>query len=146
MYYVYPGGIDVCAINTSWISSFLNVMSKMIPNQIVTTSKRLPWITKDIVSLIRKKVPFYHQAVRSNSTCAWAKYKHARNSVVGALRSAKSDFLLSFSASLKVPKNSGLYINLPLAADSLYHIHFISMINKLIMILPKLIYLTPILF
>ena len=36
MYYVHPGGIDICAINTSWISSFLNVMSKIIPNQIIT--------------------------------------------------------------------------------------------------------------
>ena len=76
----------------------------MIPKQIVTTSKHVPWITKDIASLIRKKVSFYHQAVHSNSTCAWAKYKHARHSVVGALRSAKSDFLLSFSGSWKIPK------------------------------------------
>ena len=119
-------------------------MSKIIPDQIVTTSKYLPWITKDIAFLIRKKVPFYHQVVCSNSTHAWAKYKHDRNYVVGALRSAKSDFLPSFSASLKFAKNSGLYIDLPLAADSLWQIYFILMINKLIMILPKLIYLTPI--
>ena len=62
------------------------------------------------------KVSFYHQAIHSNSTCAWAKYKHARNSVVGALRSeykhsvvgalrsAKSDFLLSFSGNRQIPK------------------------------------------
>ena len=76
-------------------------MSILIPNQRATTSKRVPWITKDIASLIRNKVLFDHQAVPSNSTHAGAKYKHA---VVGALRSAKSDYLLSFSASPKIPK------------------------------------------
>ena len=129
-FYVYPRGIDICAIITSWISSFLNVMSKIIPNQIITTSEGLPWITKDIVFIIRKKVPFYHQGVRSNSTYAWTKYKHARNSVVGTLKSAKSDFLLSFSASLKIPKTSGLFIDLPLAAVGLCQIHFILMITS----------------
>ena len=80
-------------------------MSKTILNQVVTTSKRLPWIPKYIVSLFRKKVSFYHQAVYSNFTRGWAKYKHARNSVVDAFRSAKSDFLLTFSASLTIPQN-----------------------------------------
>ena len=80
-------------------------MEKCIPTKNISSHRRLPYITKELVLLIRKKVRLYKQAVRLNTTNSWLKYNKARNRATSALRKAKQSFFTNLSSRIRSPKD-----------------------------------------
>ena len=119
--------LDVMAnIQTSWLvtlirkCAFLDVMAQCIPRSVVTTRKNLPWLSKSIIQLIRKRDRYFkkeigavffdlqkafdsvpHQCLieklrqtgLTEHIISWIlKFKQLRNKVVYELRHAKQSF------------------------------------------------------
>ena len=67
-------------------------LSSFIPKKTISSHKQLPYISKDLLILIRKKQRLFKQAKRLNSHCAWLKYNKARNKTTSTLRKSKQHF------------------------------------------------------
>ena len=65
----------------------------------------MPYITKDTICLIRKKLSLFKRAKHLNSGNAWAAYNKVRNQVTSALRSAKKNFITKLSDNIHSPKD-----------------------------------------
>ena len=88
---------------TSLLSqSFLEIMKICVPQRSLKLQKSLPWITGDIVGLIKERNFHFLKAKKSNDPIHFALYKSLRNQIVGLLRVAKKDFFNS----LALPTNS----------------------------------------
>ena len=75
-------------------SAFLDVMEQCTPRSVLPARKNLPWLTKEIVQLIRKRnYRLFRKAHRSGNTEVHLKFRHVRNRVVAELRFAKRRFL-----------------------------------------------------
>ena len=96
---------DIDSFWIKWRDFFLATMSSCIPCKNISSTKRLPYLNKDLTLLIRKKQRRFKQAKRLNSERAWAKYNKARNQVTSALRSAKATFFSNLSSSVKSSKD-----------------------------------------
>ena len=68
-------------------------MEQCIPRSVLPARKNLPWLTKEIVQLIRKRNYLFRKAHRSGNTEDHLKFRHVRNRVVAELRFAKRRFL-----------------------------------------------------
>ena len=87
--------IDDSSIENSWSrwkEAFLAVMERCIPKAQVPKRKNLPWLTKDIVRLIRRRNYYYRRYQRSKCSKDKLKYQSLRNKVVNMLRDSKSKF------------------------------------------------------
>ena len=96
---------DVNAYWTQWFDLFMTTMDKCIPTKNISSHRRLPYISKELVILIRKKVRLYKQAVRLNTSNSWLKYNKARNRATSALRKAKQSFFTNLSNKIRSPKD-----------------------------------------
>ena len=76
----------------SWKQEFLRVMDECIPSSTLPDRKNLPWLTKEIIQLIRKR-NFYFKKAQKNNPNALQKFKLLRNKVVTKLRANKQKFL-----------------------------------------------------
>ena len=86
---------DHTNIQTSWLQfkcAFLDVMAQCIPRSVVTTRKNLPWLSKSIIQLIRKRDRYFKKASRYGNQDDRLKFKQLRNKVVYELRHAKQSF------------------------------------------------------
>ena len=68
-------------------------MSICIPRQTLRKKKNLPWITKNVITLIRKQNAAFTVAKRSCDPRAAAKFRHLRNKVTKTLRNARLNYL-----------------------------------------------------
>ena len=96
---VFSDNVDLSA--RLWSQAFLGVMKECIPQRTLKPQKSVPWVTNDIVKLIRDRNICYQRAKRSSDPSQLALYKTLRNKVVDMLRSAKRDFFNSL-----LPSNS----------------------------------------
>ena len=87
---VFSDNVDLSA--RLWSQAFLGVMKECIPQRTLKPQKSVPWVTNDIVKLIRDRNICYQRAKRSSDPSQLALYKTLRNKVVDMLRSAKRDF------------------------------------------------------
>ena len=75
------------------------------PYKNIFSHHRLPYISKELVLLIRKKVRLYKQAVKLNTSNSWLKYNKARNRATSALRKAKQSFFTNLFSKIRSPKD-----------------------------------------
>ena len=87
--------MDPTNIQTSWLcfkTAFLDVMEQCIPQSVVPNRQNLPWLTKTIIQLIKKRNYYFKRAYHSGSSIDYSKFKQLRNKVVSDLRLAKQRF------------------------------------------------------
>lgn len=82
-----------------WSQSFLEIMKICVPQRSLKLRKSLPWISSDIVSLIKERNFHFLKAKRFNDPTHFALYKSLRNQIVGILRVAKKEFFNSLAPS-----------------------------------------------
>ena len=95
---------DVNSLWLRWKDCFISTMAKYIPHKIVVVRRSLPWISRDLVALFRKRDFCHSKAKAMNSISLWSSYRKARNRAVDALRSAKRAFFRSLSSKIKTTK------------------------------------------
>ena len=81
-------------IQASWIqfkTVFLDIMEQCIPSAVLPDRHNLPWLTKEIIQLIRKRDRYFKRA-RQGSVADRAKFRELRNRVVAKLRAEKKSF------------------------------------------------------
>ena len=88
---------NVDSLTSLWSQSFLEIMKICVPQRSLKLQKSLPWITGDIVGLIKERNFHFLKAKKSNDPIHFALYKSLRNQIVGLLRVAKKDFFNSLA-------------------------------------------------
>ena len=89
--YIFEGNsIETCW--TRWKKAFLDIMHVCIPKASLPEKKSLPWMTKQIVQLIRKRNYYFRKYKKYNCTTTYSRYKSLRNKVVTCLRQSKSNY------------------------------------------------------
>ena len=82
---------DINEITNDVSKKILDTASSCIPNRVVAIRKDdLPWITKEIKHLIRKRNRLRKKAKKTKSTFIYNKFKVVRNKVVNLLRNAQA--------------------------------------------------------
>ena len=79
-------------IQTSWKRfkfAFLDVMEQCILRSVLLTRNNRPWLTKEIIQLIRRRNHHFRKANRSGDRNDYLKFRQIRNRVVAELRIAK---------------------------------------------------------
>ena len=71
---------------------FMEIMNECIPQRLLPNRRNLPWLSKSLVQLMRKRNMLFGQAKRSGKRSDVEKYKRIRNRVVTQLRNAKSSY------------------------------------------------------
>ena len=77
----------------NWQKRFLEVMQECIPQKTLPPRHNLPWLSKSLVQLMRKRNQLFSQAKRSKREVDLAKYRKMRNRVFSQLRSAKANYI-----------------------------------------------------
>ena len=75
-----------------WKRSFLDIMKQCIPSALLPTRRNLPWLSKPLIQLMRKRNLLYRKARDSNNQELWDQYRNARNKLVSKLREEKSTY------------------------------------------------------
>ncbi len=83
----------------------MSVMSDSIPSRLVKRTNNLPYLTSEVLKLIRKKHQTFKKASHLATDKAWSKYKIIRNHTTAALKAARSRFLDSLTSKLKSPQD-----------------------------------------
>ena len=79
-------------------------MSRCVPSRIVTIRKTLPWLSADIMRVMKKRDYFLRLYKSTGSLRLQRKFCLLRNKVVSLVRKAKSSFLKNMTASIHTPK------------------------------------------
>ena len=90
-----PSDIDLSW--NCWKDSFLDVMQTCIPTASLPTRHNLPWLSKALIQLMRKRNQLFRQARSTNDPKILEKYHSARDKLVSKLREAKSDYFNSLN-------------------------------------------------
>ena len=69
-----------------WYSNFMSIMEECIPKKVLPSRRNLPWLNKDIKSAMRKRNTIFKKTGYS------AKFRSARNRIIGMLRKAKANY------------------------------------------------------
>ena len=72
---------------------FLKIMDICIPKSTLSTERSLPWISKEIVQMIKNRNYYHWRYKQSNQLRYHAAYKRTRNKVITLLRHCKLTFL-----------------------------------------------------
>jgi len=96
---------DVNVFWQQWADLFLTTMSSFIPSKSISPHRNLPYFSKELILLVRRKQRCFAQAKRLNTPRSWSKYNKVRSQVTTALRSAKKDYLSKLSAKVHSPKD-----------------------------------------
>ena len=83
---------DVDECWSTWRSIFMRIMDLCIPSSTLKPRKNLPWLTKPIIQLMRKRNTLFRAASKTKTEAAVTKYKCVRNRVVAMLRTSKSKY------------------------------------------------------
>ena len=70
----------------------MEIMNECIPQRLLPNRHNLPWLSKSLVQLMRRRNMLFSQAKRSGKRLDVEKYKRIRNGVVTLLRKAKSSY------------------------------------------------------
>ena len=89
---IAPCDGDMDSAWKSWSTYFLHVMSKCIPSKRVPLHSNHPWITKEIISAIRKRELLYRKFKRSKCIDFLVKFKSLRNRILLMIRSSKKTY------------------------------------------------------
>ena len=76
-----------------WKAVFLNIVDKHAPlKQSRLRNRRSPWLTRDIVSLMRKRDLLKCKAMNTNESNDWIEYKKARNTTNNVIKQSKASY------------------------------------------------------
>ena len=87
--------IDPSDINLSWNKwkeAFLEIMAICIPRNYLPKRHNLPWLTKSLIQLIKKKNHLFRKARSTKDALVNVQYRTTRNKVVAKLRKSKQDY------------------------------------------------------
>ena len=90
---------------TEWRDVFTAVISDTIPSKQIKPKTKVPYLTADLLHLVRKKSRLFRFAKQSGTTTAWSKYTKIRNRLTSALRSAKKAYFHQMAASISFPRD-----------------------------------------
>jgi len=76
----------------NWMKHFLEIMAECIPQRLLPNRRNLPWLSKSLVQLMRRRNMLFSHSKRSGKKSDIVKYKKLCNRVVSKLRCAKSSF------------------------------------------------------
>ncbi len=71
---------------------------------LVSTRKHIPWLTTEIIRLLRRRDCSHSRAKALNTELSWSKFRSLRNRSVAAVRAAKWAFLKSLGSLIKSTK------------------------------------------
>ena len=77
---------DVNISRANFTERFLTIMEECIPH------RNLPWLTKNIIQLIRRRNLFFKKTKKSMSEVYIQKYKRLKNKIVSLLRNKKKEY------------------------------------------------------
>ena len=73
----------------NWLQQFMSIMNQFIPNCTLRSRHNLPWLTKSLVTSIKKRNSLYKRAKISGN---FSKYKLACNKTLADIRLAKLSY------------------------------------------------------
>ena len=76
----------------NWKQHFMEIMKECIPQKVLPPRRNLPWLSKNLVQLMRKRNMLFSRAKRTIQKSDFEKYKQIQNRVVSQLCEAKSRF------------------------------------------------------
>ena len=88
-------GSDVSKAAAEWSKCFLAIMKECIPCRQIQWRHNLPWLTKDVIQLIKKRNMLFRKAKRTKVRAHFAQYKTTRNRIVTLLRNKKQQYFNS---------------------------------------------------
>ena len=98
-----PSGIlvegDPSTSWNNWCKAFLDVMHRCIPSASLPSRRNLPWLSKRIIQLMRKRNALFRRSKVYPSLIP--QYKKLRNAVTLALRRSKNEFFSALNPSRK---------------------------------------------
>lgn len=80
-------------------------MRDTIPTKKIKPKTKIPYLTGDLLHLVRKKYRLYNHAKRVGTARAWFKYTKVRNHVTSALRSAKKVYFHQLADNTHEPRD-----------------------------------------
>ena len=86
---------DINVSLTLWQERFLSIMDQCIPKVTLSKKKKLPWISKELLQFIKKKLSLFQKAKRSGHKMDFQKYKRCRNKVSTMLKYSKRKYINS---------------------------------------------------
>ena len=96
---------DVNNFWAEWSDVFMTVIADTIPTKCIKPKSKVPYLTDDLIHLVRKKCRLFRLAKRVGTAKAWAKYTKLRNRVTSALRSAKKIYFNQLARNLRTPRD-----------------------------------------
>ena len=80
---------DINEAWTNWYSKFMEIINECVPKAFLSKRRNLPWLSKDIISAMRRRNTLFRLAKRSNSSSLRKKYRDMRNRITAQMRRAK---------------------------------------------------------
>ena len=84
--------LDPDDIEGSWRqfkTTFMEVMEQCIPKSVLPQRRNLPWLSKEIIQLIKKRNYYFKKAHNNGGPNDLVKFRQLRNMVVSKVRVAK---------------------------------------------------------
>ena len=75
-----------------WKDTFIAIMETCIPRILLPSRHNLPWLSKPLIQMIRKRNVLYKRARLPNDPEIALKYRTVRNKLVSELRIAKKKY------------------------------------------------------
>jgi hypothetical protein len=85
-------------VNSNWqdLKSCINdMLDKHVPQKAVKQRWDVPWMTREVKRLIRKKRRIYNMCKKYDTISNWTKFKKIRKTVQKCMQRAKNDYLMS---------------------------------------------------
>lgn len=96
---------DVNKFWTEWYDVFMTVMAETIPTKQIKPKTKVPYLTTELLHLVRKKCRLHKHAKRVGTSRAWTKYTKVRNRVTSELRSAKKVYFHHLADNICTPRD-----------------------------------------
>ena len=78
---------------TEFKSNLTSIIDKYVPSKFISTRYNLPWMSRAILRLSRKKHRLFKKAKRSHKASMWERYKSCKKQVTQGLKRARDDFI-----------------------------------------------------
>ena len=83
---------DVNCSATNWHNKFMEIISSCIPRKSLRRKRNVPWLTQNIIQLIRKHNTAFRAAKKYGKPEEYSKYKKLRNIAVKMIKNAKKSY------------------------------------------------------
>ena len=70
-----------------------NLIAKYVPQKVSSTRRNVPWMTRSLRRMCRKKQRLYNQACKKHAPGAWEEFRKHQRRTTAALRSTRMDYI-----------------------------------------------------